>query len=137
MDFEDISKAVFGLAGGVGAMLFWFHKAKPGFAKDDLAVKQAEADIGIIDRLDIECRRLSDQNTKLAESLNDFQMQLLDFHTENRKLASENELLRKENSLLRDEIVLLRNEVRELASRCMACTNTACIRFEEHHENRS
>lgn len=96
--------------------LWWLRKQKPGLAQDNLATKQAEADIGIIGRLESECKRLSIQNDKLANSLNEFQLQLVKFQTENNKLSMENNALREENLSLREEIVELRGEVRELSS---------------------
>ena len=102
----------------IGAAL-WLRKLKPVFAKDELAAKAAEADIGVIERLERECQRMSEQNTKLADNLNRFQLQIITFQTENQKLSLENNSLKEENLSLREEIMDLRKEVAELTQMVM------------------
>lgn len=119
------TEAVGTIAGILITGAIWLRKLKPSFAVDDKLVAAANADTGIIERLEKECERLADQNTKLANLLNDFQtkngelirdfqMQLLKFQTENQKLAFENNALREENLSLREEIVELRSESSKL-----------------------
>lgn len=116
---DTILAAIGTLTSAVVGGALWLRRMKPTFAKDDLATKAAEADIGVIDRLERECKRLAEQNDRLAISLNDFQMQILKLHTENNKLSMENNTLRGENLSLREEIVELRSEVAALTRTVM------------------
>jgi cell division protein FtsB len=120
-------EAVGSIAATLIAGAIYLRKLKPAFAMDDRIAKGANADVGIIDRLEKECARLSDQNTKLANLVNDFQtkngelirdfqFQLLTFQTENQKLSFENNALREENLSLREEIAELRKEVQALGA---------------------
>ena len=98
---------------------FWIRKQKPAFAKDDLAAKQAEADIGIIGRLEKQNDRLSEQVDKLGAQVNQFQFEVIKLQGENNKLSVENNALREENLSLREEIMELRGEIKELTSMVM------------------
>lgn len=109
------TEAVGTIAGILIAGAVWLRKLKPAFATDDRLAAAANADTGIIERLEKECQRLSAQNVKLAKLVSGFQMQLLTFQTENQKLSFENNALREENLSLREEIMELRKEVQELS----------------------
>lgn len=111
---DTLMTAVGSLVTGLVGAAFWIRKAKPGFAKDDLTTKQAEADLGVIERLERECKRLSDQNEKLANLVNEFQLQILRLQTENNRMSLENSALKQENVALREEIIELKNDIAEL-----------------------
>lgn len=124
---DAIMAALGAITSSVVGLAFWLRRMKPTFAKDDLATKVAEADIGVIDRLERECKRLSEQNDRLANTLNDFQLQVLRLHTENNKLSMENNTLREENLSLREEIMELRTEVAELTRTVMQMRHVATL----------
>jgi predicted nuclease with TOPRIM domain len=105
-----------GLVTAILSIGWWVRKQKPGMAMDDKMVAAANADVSIIGRLQGECKRLGEQNDKLAVSLNQFQLQLMDFQTENSKLSRENSALREENLSLREEIMELRIEVQKMTA---------------------
>jgi predicted RNase H-like nuclease (RuvC/YqgF family) len=111
---ENIGGALGTAIAAIIAMAITFKKMKPGFALDEKVVAAAAADNGIIERLERESKRLSDQNDKLANNLNAFQLQIVTFQTENQKLSFENNALKEENMSLREEIMELRREVQEL-----------------------
>ncbi len=116
---DTITTLIGGLVSAIIAGALALRKMKPVFAKDDLAAKAAEADIGVIERLERECNRMSAQNDTLANSLNQFQLQLVTFHTENQKLAMENNALKEENLSLREEIIELKREISDLTKMVM------------------
>lgn len=100
-----------GNGGVIGALVtailsigWWVRKQKPGIALDDKVVAAAQADVGIIQRLEKEANRLADQNNILAEQLNRLQLELMKLSTENAKLHLEIVGLREENSDLRKEL---------------------------------
>ena len=109
-------EAIGGVAGAILAGGLWLRKLKPQFAADDKIAAIANADMGIIERMEKEGKRLSDQNDKMANSLNQFQLQLLTFQTENNKLSMENNALREENLFLREEITELKGKIQELTA---------------------
>ena len=111
---ENIVASITTAVSAITGMAFLFKKLKPGFALDEKVVVAAAADNGIVARLEKESKRLSDQNDKLAGSLNAFQLQIITFQTENQKLSFENNALREENMSLREEIMELRKEVQGL-----------------------
>ena len=47
----------------------WIRKLKPSWAVDDKLVAAANADVGIIGRLEREAKRLADQNESLDKSV--------------------------------------------------------------------
>lgn len=107
---DTLLNSIYGITAAVVSLGLYLRKLKPTFAKDDLITRQAEADMGVISRLEHECQRLHDQNTLLAETLSNFQLELIKFKTENQILSYENSSLREENRLLREEIVQLRRD---------------------------
>ncbi len=120
---DDAKTVVGGLVTVIMAAAYWLRIKKP---QEDKLIAAASADISIIERLERECKRLSEQNEKLANSLNAFQLQILTFQTENQKLAFENNALREENLSLREEIMELRKEVHELSSELMKIRGKEC-----------
>lgn len=118
-NMDALSAALGTITTAVIGAAFWLRKMKPTFAKDDLAAKAAEADMGVIERLEKQCDRLAKQNDTLADSLNQFQLQIITLQTENNKLSMENAALREENLSLREEIMDLRKEVTELTKTVM------------------
>ena len=111
---ENVGGALGGAISVILGAALYMKRMKPTFALDEKVVATVAADNGIIDRLERESKRLSEQNDKLANSLNAFQIQLLTFQTENQKLSFENTALKEENFSLREEIVELRSEVNAL-----------------------
>ena len=131
---SDIGTAIGGAVTTIVGFALWIKKQKPEFAKAEASANVIEAtgkaDLSIIERLEKECKRLSDQNDVLAKSVNAFQLQLVTFQTENQKLSFENNALREENLSLREEIMELRKEVHELGQELMkiqARHNANCI----------
>ena len=118
-NIDTLAAALGTLTSALIGAAFWLRKMKPTFAKDDLAAKAAEADMGVIERLEKQCDRLAEQNGTLATSLNQFQLQIITLQTENNKLSMENAALRDENLSLREEIMDLRKEVAELTKTVM------------------
>lgn len=112
--FETISAAIGTIAAVLISLALWLRRLKPTFAKDDLATKAAEADVGVIARLERECLRMEQHNNTLSELVAKFQLQVVTLQEENGKLAIENRVLRDENSSLRQEIGELRQEIAEL-----------------------
>ena len=111
----DVAQGNGGVIGSIVTVVMalgWYLRNKK--PQEDKALASIGADIGIIERLERECRRLSEQNDKLANSLNTFQLQILSLQTENAKLHLEGNALREENLSLREEIMELRKEVQEL-----------------------
>jgi chromosome segregation ATPase len=135
-DADTVVAALGTLTSVVIGAAFWLRKLKPTFAKDDLATKVAEADMGVIERLEKECKRLSGQNDKLADSLNRFQMEVLKLQTENNKLSMENNALKEENLSLREEIMDLRKEVSELTKMVMEMQRMSPACFGCEHKRR-
>lgn len=120
MDPVAATEAVQGNGGLIGTLTtivlaagWWLRNKKP---QEDRGIAAATAEVGIIEQLRSECKRLSEQNAKLAESLNKFQLQIMDLQTENMKLHREANAFREENLSLREEIVELRKELQDLGA---------------------
>ena len=114
-----------GLLGAFTAVVvvaaMWVRKLKPDLAVGDKVAAIAAADTGIVERLEKECNRLSQQNDILADKVNQFQMQLLDLTTENAKLHREVCAMREENADLRAEIRELTQKLKDSNRDCDTC----------------
>lgn len=110
----DPVSAVSGVSGALVVIAVWLRKLKPTLAVDDKLAAVAAADTGIIHRLEAESKRLSEQNAKLADTLNTLQLEVMKLMTENRKLHAEVAALREENADMRAENNELKGEIREL-----------------------
>lgn len=104
----------------IGAAL-WLRKIKPDLAVSDKVAAIANADTGIVERLEKECNRMARQNDILADKVNEFQLQLLNLTTENAKLHQEVCAMREENSDLRNEIRELTEKLNKAANFCVGC----------------
>lgn len=105
------TEAIGGVAGVLIAAALWIRKLKPSLAVDDKLAAAANADTGIIERLEREADRLSKQNDILAENLNKLQLELVKLSTENGKLHLEIIGLREENAEMRRENAELNRKI--------------------------
>ena len=106
-------EAVGAFVGLVVVAALWIRKLKPSWAVDDKLAAAANADVGIIGRLEREAKRLADQNESLAKSVNALQVEVTKLVGENAKLHAEVQSLREENHALRVEIRELMNMERK------------------------
>lgn len=111
---DNVGGALGGAISVIIGAAVWFKRMKPTFARDDVSIAAANADLTVIDRMTKEIDRLSLQNTSLAESLNRLQLETVKIATENSKLHMEIQALREENGELRNENKEMRKEREEL-----------------------
>lgn len=85
-EVQQLAPGVF--AGGLAAALAWFRMRRVT-ARDNKGTTADDATAAVISMLRAEVQRLSDQNTKLAEIVNDLQMQVVALHTKNSELQED------------------------------------------------
>ncbi len=120
-DFNTIRElAGWATAGLLGTFLA-FKRTLRMSASDDRQAEESRAGESLIKGLRIEVERLSTQNGRLADTLNELQLKLAELHSEVGHLRAENALaveeiqdLRAENGRLKSEVSALHDEVERL-----------------------
>lgn len=120
-DFNTVRElAGWATAGLLGTFLA-FKRTLRMSAADDVKVEESRAGESLIKGLRIEVERLSTQNGRLADTLNELQLKLAELHSEVGHLRAENALaveeiqdLRAENGRLKSEVAALHDEVDRL-----------------------
>ncbi len=120
-DFNTVRElAGWATAGLLGTFLA-FKRTLRMSAADDVKAEESRAGESLIKGLRIEVERLSTQNGRLADTLNELQLKLAELHSEVGHLRAENALaveeiqdLRAENGRLKNEVSALHDEVDRL-----------------------
>ncbi len=120
-EFNTIRELAGWATAGILGTFLAFKRTLRMSAADDVKTEESRAGESLIKGLRLEVERLSTQNGRLADTLNELQLKLAELHSEVGHLRSENAIaaleihnLQAENDRLQKEVDALHTEVERL-----------------------